>query len=162
MIFGDLLNWDKEKSAFSTVIDRGIEYLRNTDFTQMENGTYEIEGMLMHAIVLDLDTHAKSPAQKAENHIDYVDIQYVVQGEEIIGFARQSAKQIVTDDLTDADAYLYGDLHNEIDLKLHAGNFAIFFPDDIHRPGCMFHNEMTIRKVVIKIHKSLFNQAQIG
>ena len=40
-------------------------------------------------------------------------------------------------------------------LPLEPGNFAIFFPEEGHMPGC--GNKSSVVKIVVKIHKSLLN-----
>jgi len=34
------------------------------------------------------------------------------------------------------------------------GCSCVFFPNDIHRPGCCVRESRTIRKVVVKVHKN--------
>ncbi|CAM3928038.1 hypothetical protein AVEN109717_10990 [Avibacterium endocarditidis] len=34
---------------------------------------------------------------------------------------------------------------------MRKGNFAIFFPEDVHRPACIDEQSCHIRKVVVKI-----------
>lgn len=41
------------------------------------------------------------------------------------------------------------------DLIMEPGLFAVFFPTDLHRPCGHVHRESRIRKIVIKIHRSL-------
>lgn len=158
MILSDLTHWDQEKGAFSKAIVRGVEFLRNTDFSVWSSGTYEIDGQRMYAVVQERETQPKA-SRKGENHVDYIDIQYVAYGEELIGFARQSGDQTVVEDLSAThDAYLYERISNEMDLILPAGTFAIFFPDDLHRTGCALRGAMHVKKVVVKIHKSLLDE----
>ncbi|MCM3039180.1 YhcH/YjgK/YiaL family protein [Paenibacillus motobuensis] len=41
------------------------------------------------------------------------------------------------------------------DLIMESGLYAVFFPTDLHRPCGHVHRESRIRKIVIKIHRSL-------
>jgi len=41
------------------------------------------------------------------------------------------------------------------DLIMEPGLFTVFFPTDLHRPCGHVHRESRIRKIVIKIHRSL-------
>ena len=34
---------------------------------------------------------------------------------------------------------------------MRPGNFAVFFPEDIHRPGCADGQSGKIRKIVVKV-----------
>ncbi|MEE6081785.1 YhcH/YjgK/YiaL family protein, partial [Avibacterium paragallinarum] len=49
------------------------------------------------------------------------------------------------------DILFYQSAKNESELVMRKGNFAIFFPEDIHRPACIDDNPCQIRKVVVKI-----------
>jgi YhcH/YjgK/YiaL family protein len=37
------------------------------------------------------------------------------------------------------------------------GSYAIFFPQDVHRPGCNKNRETPIRKIVVKVALSALN-----
>jgi YhcH/YjgK/YiaL family protein len=39
---------------------------------------------------------------------------------------------------------------------MNPGDFAIFFPSDVHRPACEVSGPETIRKVVVKVRFALF------
>jgi biofilm protein TabA len=60
--------------------------MRNTDFSQMAVGRYPIDGEQMFALVQSPMTQAWETG-KAEFHSRYIDIQYLLEGEELIGYA---------------------------------------------------------------------------
>jgi biofilm protein TabA len=151
MIFGDLKYWKQEERAFSPTIRSAMEYLQSMDFTQMKAGKYEIDGNRMFCIVSESTTKSRQEL-KAESHEIYMDIQYIVTGEEKIGFARLTDEQIVIQDLIQSDdAFLYDDLQDEMELILSSGTYAMFFPADLHRPGWKLQEESQLKKVVIKV-----------
>ena len=49
------------------------------------------------------------------------------------------------------DILFYTDVQNEVELIMRPGNFAVFFPEDIHRPGCADGQAAKIRKIVVKV-----------
>jgi len=159
MIFGDLANWENEKKAYSPAIAHAIDFLRYTDVASREPGTYEIPGYdrhLMYAMVQMRTTRRKSPALKPESHLQYIDVHYICEGEELIGYARRTDDLSVAENLSDqSDTFLYHEFPGETDLVLKEGNYAVFFPDDVHRPGCAPSRELPLKKVVLKIHTSL-------
>jgi len=57
----------------------GLEYLRDTDFSKLEMGKYEIKGDEVFAILQSYDTKEEVDC-KLEAHKKYVDIQYMVSG----------------------------------------------------------------------------------
>ncbi|GGD56458.1 YhcH/YjgK/YiaL family protein [Paenibacillus nasutitermitis] len=151
MIFGDLKYWKREEAAFAPVIRQAMEYLQNTDFTELGPGKYEIEGSRMFCMISE--SHTRDIAElKAESHRAYMDVQYIIEGEEKIGFARLTDEQVATQDiLEESDALLYDRLYDEMEFILRAGTYAIFFPADIHRPGGKIRDVAPIKKAVIKI-----------
>lgn len=151
MIIGNLSHWPVEEQAYSTAIRKAMDYLRVTDFKSMEKGKHEIDGSQMFCMIIESTTKPKQEL-KAESHQTYMDIQYILQGEEKIGCARLTESQVVTSNLLEAsDALLYDELQDEIELILREGMYAMFFPADLHRPGIMLQEESALRKVVVKI-----------
>jgi biofilm protein TabA len=156
MIFGDLMNWEKERDSFSPVLQKAIEYIRSTDLVQLDSGTYEIDGEDLFAVVQDVSTVVKSE-RRAECHSKYMDIQYLISGdEEIIGFARESSQNVIVENQLETKDYaLYEEIKGEMDLVLYPGMFAVFFPSDLHRPGCSRNGGTHIKKVVVKVNRDL-------
>lgn len=152
MIFGNIKTWDEEKHIYSNTIQKAMSYLQENDFTTFEPGKYEIDGKNIFASVIDTETEPKEN-RAPEAHIKYVDIQYLVSGKESMGFAKLSDNLTVKEDkLEEKDVIKYtNDVPNEVDIKLVPGDFAIFFPSDVHRPLCAFDGVQSIRKVVVKI-----------
>ncbi|MBP1990802.1 YhcH/YjgK/YiaL family protein [Paenibacillus eucommiae] len=151
MILGDLKHWEAEKSYFSPDICKAVDFLKSTDFSKLENGKHEIDGERMFVMINEGATKPKEDL-KAESHKSYMDVQYVISGEEKIGLARLTDEQIITDDLMESsDAYLYGHLQDEMELILKAGTFVVFFPADLHRPSCTLEQSTVVRKAVVKI-----------
>jgi uncharacterized protein, YhcH/YjgK/YiaL family len=155
MIFGSLQNLDQDRKALAKPLVKGLEYLKNTDFAKLENGRYDIDGDRIFAMLQEYDTSPKE-TRKAETHRKYIDIQYVFQGAETVGYGfTDGANEILEDLSAEKDAVFYSSVQNERDLVLSAGRYAIFFPTDIHRPCCDFEeNAMRqhhVKKVVIKV-----------
>src|SRR5690606_3382510 len=98
-------------------------------------GRTEINGDQMYVNVMEFD--AKSPEDHlAEKHESYIDLQYLIEGEETIGYSslRDDSKAVQAYD-SEQDYALYTPVADEILLNLKPGMFAVFFPNDIHRPG---------------------------
>lgn len=155
MIFGKLDSLSKEKKYLAKALVKGLDYLQQTDFSKAAAGKYEIEGSSIYALVQDNQTAPKTE-KKAEAHSKYIDIQYIVHGNEVIGFAPFSPESEVKENLLDQkDAIYYSSVKGEMDLILSDGMYAIFFPEEIHRPGCNYKGGGQVRKVVVKIAMSL-------
>ncbi|ULL13526.1 DUF386 domain-containing protein [Paenibacillus sp. H1-7] len=155
MIFSDLGNWEREKAVYPKAVNRGLEYIRSTDFSTLPLGKHEIEGDLMFALLQEASTRAWEE-QRPESHRTYTDIQFLISGEEIIRVAPWSEDAKVSEEAFELkDIAFYEQVGKESELVLSPGSFAVFYPGDIHRPCCRVNDNGTIKKVVIKIHKSL-------
>lgn len=91
--------------------------------------------------------------RRPETHGKFIDIQYSLDGKEIIGFARKTGEQKINENLLENDDNIFyeNDIKDEIYLKMNPGTFAIFFPYDVHRPACNLEKNEKIRKVVVKV-----------
>jgi biofilm protein TabA len=157
MILSDLANWEVEKAAFPAALRIGIEYLRNNDLDKLSAGKYEIDGEDIYLLIQETDTALRSE-RKLESHVKYIDIQYLVKGEEIIGFIRKSENDIyLENELSNPakDFAIYKEREGETELLLKQGMFAVFFPNDLHRPRCSRTNGSPIKKAVVKVNTSL-------
>ena len=155
MIFGNINNTSDMEKICSQSIIKAIDYLKENDFANMKTGVYSIMGDDIIAQVVDRETKSKHDA-KAEVHRKYVEIQFSVYGNEVIGYAIDTGNNIVTQELLEEkDSIFYNDVENEIDLVMLPGSFAVFFPEDVHRPWCQYKKPNTTRKVNIKIKRSV-------
>ncbi|MBU2699236.1 YhcH/YjgK/YiaL family protein [Sporomusaceae bacterium BoRhaA] len=151
MIFGSIENFDKEKSVYASAITMGLDYLSKTDFIAMPIGRYDLsEGIF--ALVQEYQTESKAK-RRPESHVDYLDVQYIVQGEEIISYAYLTEDcRVEENQLPKNDMIFYSKkIADEVDLNLSAGMFAVLFPWDVHRPCVTKKVDSKVKKVVLKI-----------
>lgn len=145
MIF-DKLSKSGEYSGINWRLDKALKFLRETDFSKLEDGKLEIEG---EKIFVNISTYMTKDNEFPEAHKKYADIQYIIEGEECIGVASLDDMQdeIVTD--PDNDFWRYrGETSN---IKLGKGQFAVFFPQDAHAPGRFIKEPKSVRKAVVKV-----------
>ena len=155
MIFGSIQNLTTDRRVLPAALARGLEYLRDTDFSRVKPGRYEIDGAALFALVQEYQT-APRKEKKPEAHRKYIDIQYVFQGSEIIGYGLESpSNEIAEDQLAEKDLLNYQSVQNEMDLILTPGMYVILFPQDVHRPGCHYGDGDRVKKVVVKIRQDL-------
>lgn len=151
MIFGNILNFEQEKAALSPVLQAGLLYLKNTDLAKLPTGRHDIDGDNLFASVSEYEAEPKGN-RRPEAHQKYIDIQYVAWGEEMIGCSLLSSQyEITQDELNEKDVIFYKEVENETELVLKPGGYAIFFPSDVHRPGCISGDKMQVKKIVVKI-----------
>ena len=147
MIFDKLENapW---YSGMGRNLKKGLEFLETADLANLPLGRIDIDGDLIFALVQEYNTVPKEE-KTWEGHRKYIDIQYVVSGEEIIGYVN-------TPELT-AD----GEYSEENDfialkgegnfIKFKAGSFGVFGPEDAHMPGVTSEKVSAVRKIVVKV-----------
>jgi YhcH/YjgK/YiaL family protein len=126
---------------------KALDYLHVTDFSMLATGSHEIEGKAVYAIVNDYETQLYE-AQAFEAHRKYIDVQYLAQGEELIGYTPYAGQTATREYQEEHDYALY---QGEPDfIHMRQGMFAIFFPTDLHMPG-MGESVAPVRKVVVKV-----------
>lgn len=149
MILGSINDFDQE--WFSPLINKALNYIKRTEWSNVKPGNYEIDGHDMFASVQEVTTINKNE-KMAERHSQYIDLQYLVSGEETIYVAPPSEKNVINENKIESDdVLLYSRVQNESELNLTPGMFTILFPNDIHTPGCSNKEKMSIKKVVIKV-----------
>lgn len=135
-------------ASISENLKIGFDFLKNTDLIHLEPGKYEIEGKNVFALVSEYQSKEHEDC-RPEAHRKYADIQYIVSGREIIGFATLN-NQTVTDEYnTDKDIVFFSG--ETTPLILEPGMFAVFFPQDIHRPCMQLDGPEKVKKVVVKV-----------
>ena len=129
-------------------IKKGLEYLAATNFETVAPGRYTIVENEIFAIVNEFETKDKSDCQP-EAHVKYTDIQFIVKGIELFGYAPLLGRVPVTDYDEVNDVAFYRE--EMMYLQLEAGMFIIFYPTDIHQPEVRAFEPMTVKKVVMKV-----------
>ena len=127
-------------------LEKALKFLRETDFSKLEDGKLEIEG---DKIFVNISTYMTRSNEFPEAHKKYADVQYIIEGEEYIGVASLDDMQdeIVSD--PDNDFWQYrGETSN---IRLGKGQFAVFFPQDAHAPGRFIKEPKSVRKAVVKV-----------
>jgi len=132
-----------------TRIVAGFEWLQRFS-PETADGRYEIDGRELFALVQSYETTAATE-KRFESHRNYIDIQYIVHGCEVIYYAPLMALKEATPYQADSDYTLYHDGADQTPLQLGPGMFALFYPQDGHKPGCVSEVIGRIKKVVLKI-----------
>ena len=136
-------------SGLSEGINKAINFLQQTDFSNFKPGRVEIDNDNIFALLNKYQT--KNPDDcKLEAHKKYIDIQYILSGSELIGYAPLNNQTVIEKYSEEKDvAFFEGETSL---MKLDEGMFAIFFPDDLHKP-CVKSNTIpeTVQKIVVKI-----------
>lgn len=133
--------------TLSPRIKRAFDYLHQTDLRSIEDGKYEIDGDVVYAIVQQYPTKIKAQG-RWEAHQRYIDIQYIVQGAEMIGYNHLSRLAPGEYDPARDVVFLAGEGNY---LPLACGGFMLLYPEDAHMPGIAVDAPSAVKKIVVKI-----------
>jgi biofilm protein TabA len=133
------------------ILREALDYLSSTDFSQVPEGRHVLDGERLFALVQRYQTKAVSDALW-EAHRRYIDVQYVVAGDEQIGYAPLVDGLTVTKPYDTQKDVIFFNVRGDR-FELSAGTFAIFTPHDVHAPGLVSgvsQQGAEVRKVVVK------------
>ncbi|EBV1907219.1 YhcH/YjgK/YiaL family protein [Salmonella enterica subsp. enterica serovar Kande] len=149
MIFGHIAQPDP--CRLPSAIEQALDFLRTTDFRTLEPGVVEIDGQNIFAQIIDMTTR-DAAENRPEVHRRYLDIQFLAWGEEKIGLAIDTGNNEISESLLEQrDIIFYRSSEHESFFEMIPGSYAIFFPQDVHRPGCNKTVAIPIRKIVVKV-----------
>jgi len=130
------------------LLKKAFDYIKQTDFSKLEAGKYVVDGDNLFAMVQEYDTKNDADC-KLEAHKKYIDVQYVVSGEELIGIQPLINQTPSKEYDAENDYALYDDTCSFI--KVAATQFAVLFPQDLHKPGIKITTSGKVKKVVMKV-----------
>lgn len=136
-------------AGISEDIRLGLEWLRGVN-PEIEKGVYELSPRVK-AIVSEYITKEVNE-NGYEAHHDYIDIQYLISGlEKMCCLPLEYLKETKAYS-NEIDAAFYEEA-NVVSQEMVIGNgyFAIFFPQDGHKPGLWIDAPIEAKKVVVKV-----------
>lgn len=134
--------------GLSPRLDRAIVYLQSHDLAAMEPGRYPIFGDDVWVKISDITTKPESEALY-EAHDNFIDIQMVLHGKEIIRCAFRRDMEGILAAPPDRDVIFYRG--RGLPFSLTDGDFLILFPDDVHAPALSDQAPAPVRKALFKV-----------
>jgi len=129
---------------------RAFEFIKQHEEV-IEPGTYD----LGEGIRANVDSyHTKNRSECSyESHKEYVDIQCILQGSEIIAVADVRKLDINIEYDSNRDITFYKPYQGGTDYRLESGNAIVLLPEDAHMPciSCEQNDPKHIQKIVFKI-----------
>ena len=131
------------------LFERAFAYINATNLENTEGGKYEIDGDNLRAAFSNkTGMTAEESTAKFECHNKHIDIQLCINGLETIGWKPRSKCTSSKGEYNpDKDVSFYNDTPDMF-FQLTNGQFAIFFPEDVHAPMI---GDGEIKKLVIKV-----------
>ena len=124
-----------------------LEYIENTDLSELENGKHLIDGDNLFVNIVD--SQMKTPEQaRLEVHDKYIDIQVPLSGEERFGVKpRKDCAEPDGEFNAEKDILFYKD-KDWTTVTVKVGEAITFDPDTAHAP---LIGEGTIHKAIFKV-----------
>jgi YhcH/YjgK/YiaL family protein len=147
MIFGSFENCERYFSV-NEKLTAAFEFIERAVREGLPVSRYELDSEGNYAFVQEYDTKTES---KWEAHRKYIDVQYIIEGVEVMDVDRiSSLDETIPYDETRDIAFFEGG-EGATRCVVRAGEYAIFFPEDAHRPGLCLDVPAPVRKIVVKI-----------
>ena len=124
-------------------------FLRREDLGDLPEGWIEL-GDGVRASVQHYTTMA-AETLSFETHEKFFDIQYLVEGEELLGACTRQGLQVKTPYDVGNDVTFYEDPALFGQVLLRGGDYVIFAPEDAHKPRCLAGEAMAVKKIVVKV-----------
>ena len=150
MIITDLRHIARQVSM-TPALQKAIDFLSRRDIHTLPDGRLEIDGEAVFVLIQRYET-VMTDAPRFEHHRKYIDLQFIVSGEDVIGWAPMER-------MTITEAY---DMEKDIcfgtvaqgkwtPVHLQAGQLAMLWPEDGHAPKLTAGAPSTVMKIVVKV-----------
>ena len=147
----DKLSNAKTYEGLHPGLKTALQYLQENDLSNLPAGKLEVKGEKLFLLVEEYETKLEEQAL-FESHNKHIDIQYMVQGEERMGYTHIEHMKVVKEEHKEKDIIYYEGKGEKVDFFLvQEGYFTIFFPQDTHAPGIIVEESKRIKKVIVKV-----------
>lgn len=152
MITGNLAHLERLAGQLTGPVKKALELLAERDVTELPAGKTPLAGEDIFASVNVYETEPAAD-RRPEKHFQHIDIQVLGAGREKIGYTdMENAGKITEDRRETNDVVFYDKVEKENFVQLEKGDFAIFFPWEVHRPNCQFEGKTEkVKKIVVKV-----------
>ncbi len=146
MILDSLDQADRYAPLHSS-FEAAFDFLKNNKSKALADGEYAIDGDRVFAIVARSVGRGRKPA-RLEAHRRYIDIQYVAEGHEVMGWSELAGcvNPVAPYDNSKDIIFFRDKAQTWVDVL--PGTFTVFFPEDAHAP---LAGEGPHLKIIIKI-----------
>lgn len=144
----DLLANAHQYEALGPRIRQAFDFLRRADLAALTPGIHEIDGRALYVNVQAFTTRPLAEG-RWEAHRRYLDLHYVIEGRERIGYAPAGSLTLGVYDAERDFMPLTGEAGAFVPVT--SGSFLLLWPDEAHMPGLAVDQPAPVRKVVVKI-----------
>jgi YhcH/YjgK/YiaL family protein len=128
-----------------------LKFIAGHDCARLPDGEMEIQGRDLFVRIMSY-TPKPAAENRFETHRVYADVQYVVSGKELMQTAGPNDLTPLTDYDNKGDHQFFKASGATTDLIVQAGEFAVFYPNQAHRPSCSYDGyKGPVKKLVFKV-----------
>lgn len=144
----DTLSNAKKYSSLHPLFPKAFDFIKQNDIAQLADGVIEIAEGLKVIVNTANGKTAEASLAKFECHDKNIDIQVCVNGLETIAWKpREKCVKPNGDYNPEKDVRFFSDAP-DMSFQLTDGQFAIFYPEDVHAPMI---GDGEIKKLVFKV-----------
>lgn len=126
-------------------------FLKSLSVFPREEGKYILLGDDdVYASVFSYKTSPSSEL-RFEQHRRYIDLHYIISGEEVIEWTNSSDSSSGEYNPEDDVSFFGSALPNTSSIHMVPGMFMLLHPDDLHKPKCNLASSKEVKKVVVKV-----------
>lgn len=130
-------------------IEKAIKYIEKYG-ENAKDGIVELDGENLYISFQSYTTQERENC-KYESHKKYIDLQYIIDGEEIIAVTTPGLVSVSTPYSEEKDVMFYDDLVDGQEFYLTKGQYIILDPLDVHMPKIKMNEACKVKKAVAKI-----------
>ena len=150
MIFDSLTNCENYYGVHKN-FKEAFDFIRKAVNENLPVGKYELSGAELFASVQEYDTKKEAEC-RAESHKKYIDIQYIIDGVEVMDVFDIKKAESSEGYSEEKDVEFFKDLKTASRCIVTKGEYGIFMPHDVHKPGMALNdNPAPVKKIVVKV-----------
>jgi biofilm protein TabA len=139
--------------AMTPALQKAIDFLRQhrSGDQPLPDDKIAIDGERVVGSVYCYET-VVTQAPKMEAHRKYIDLQFIVSGEEVIGWAPLD-RMALTQPYDETKDACFGTVppHEFTPVYLRAGQLAVLYPEDGHAPKMAAGKPVPVKKIIVKV-----------
>lgn len=137
-----------QKTLFEKLTE-ALDYIQNLDKSTLTPGKHEVNDEFFYNY---MEYEVKEPTDSIyEAHKNYVDIQYIVEGQERVDVSFEAYMELDTPYDTEKDIMFFKNPTKSFSRILGAGEYIIVLPHELHKPGQKVGENGNVKKIVGKV-----------
>jgi YhcH/YjgK/YiaL family protein len=137
-------------AKLSKNLARAFKILQSKKLRRQADGRYEVKGTKLYYMVMKYATRPIDGGE-FEAHKKYIDVQYILDGQEAIPCAHISGLKTSKRYNAKADVAMYRPAKDYTSVNMYKGMFCVLFPEDGHMPCRDIKKKSNVHKIVVKV-----------